>query len=95
MEAPRHPGSGGEVRSWFSLLALTEWADVTLVSLGGAGGKDRVGRELAERCVRVVECVSTIVYVKSPGGWRIVVHHASPIAEAAEPAPPEVPGVLH
>lgn len=56
---------------------------VEKVVVTGPGGK------------RVVECVATNVYVKTPGGWRIVVHHASTIAEAAEPAPPEVPGVLH
>jgi hypothetical protein len=38
----------------------------------------RVGSE-------VVECVATNVYVKSAGGWRILMHHASPLGDAPNP----------
>lgn len=44
---------------------------------------------------RVVECVTTNVYLKGAAGWRIVLHHSSPGGEtgAAETAP--APSVLH
>ncbi len=33
----------------------------------------------------VVECVATNVYVKGAGGWRILMHHASPLGDAPSP----------
>jgi uncharacterized protein (TIGR02246 family) len=38
--------------------------------------------------------LATNVYVLTPGGWRMLMHHASPLpADAAAPEP--VPGILH
>jgi glycosyltransferase involved in cell wall biosynthesis len=54
MEAPRMPGSGGEVRSWFFAQALTQSAEVTLVCLGGFGGNDGLAPGLSEHCERVI-----------------------------------------
>lgn len=42
---------------------------------------------------QVVECVVTNVYAKTASGWRIVLHHGSPAADA-EPAAP-AGAVLH
>ncbi len=41
--------------------------------------------------------VATNVYLRTPAGWRMVVHHASPApAEAAaDPAPTSPPKILH
>ena len=46
---------------------------------------------------QVVPCVATNVYVKTVRGWRIVLHHASPIGEGGgDPQPAHVPpAVLH
>ena len=42
---------------------------------------------------QVVECVVTNVYVKTAAGWRILLHHGSPAAEAEPSAP--AGAVLH
>lgn len=42
---------------------------------------------------QVVECVVTNVYAKGAAGWRIVLHHGSPAAEAEPSAP--AGAVLH
>jgi ketosteroid isomerase-like protein len=41
--------------------------------------------------------VATNVYLRSPAGWRMIVHHASPAPGQAEPPPsrPASPQVLH
>ena len=42
--------------------------------------------------------VATNVYLRTPAGWRMVAHHASPApgaAAAAIPAPPAGPKILH
>jgi uncharacterized protein (TIGR02246 family) len=39
--------------------------------------------------------LATNVYVKTAQGWRMVVHHASPGSEPAEPAAGETPSTLH
>ena len=39
--------------------------------------------------------LATNVYLKTAQGWRLVVHHASPSGEPAEPAAGEAPGTLH
>jgi len=43
--------------------------------------------------------VATNVYLRTPAGWRMVVHHASPApapgGEAPPPAPPASPKILH
>lgn len=44
---------------------------------------------------QVVHVIATNAYVKTPGGWKMVLHHASP---AAEPSAQDVeipPGPLH
>jgi len=43
----------------------------------------------------VVECVVTNAYVKTPAGWRIVLHHASPAGESAPTNLAAGPAVLH
>ena len=39
--------------------------------------------------------LATNVYVKTPQGWRMVVHHASPGGEVAEAGPGQTPSTLH
>ena len=39
--------------------------------------------------------LATNVYVKTPQGWRMVVHHASPGGEVGEAAPGQLPSTLH
>jgi glycosyltransferase involved in cell wall biosynthesis len=55
LQAPRMPGMGGEVRSYYLLKAATEVFDVTLVCLGGPDGAGVVQADLAARCVRVLQ----------------------------------------
>ncbi len=43
----------------------------------------------------VVECIATNVYVNSPGGWHIVLHHASPAGERSDPELPVDTSTLH
>ena len=39
---------------------------------------------------------ATNVYLRTPAGWRIVAHHASPVAGTPEmPATPQAPKMLH
>jgi ketosteroid isomerase-like protein len=45
---------------------------------------------------QLVECVATNVFVKTLAGWRMVLHHASPLGEQAAPAQAgSAPTVLH
>ena len=39
--------------------------------------------------------LATNVYLKTPQGWRMVAHHASPAGEGAESAAGEAPATLH
>ncbi len=39
--------------------------------------------------------LATNVFVKTTAGWRLVVHHASPGSEQAEPPAGETPSTLH
>jgi hypothetical protein len=43
--------------------------------------------------------VATNVYLRTPAGWRMIVHHASPApgepAAEAAPASPAAPKILH
>ena len=40
--------------------------------------------------------VATNVYLRTPAGWRMIVHHASPAPEQPQPAPPDTgPKILH
>ena len=39
--------------------------------------------------------MATNVYHKTPQGWRMVAHHASPAGELAQPATGEAPSTLH
>ena len=43
----------------------------------------------------VVECIATNVYLNSPSGWHIVVHHASPAGERSDPELPVDSSTLH
>jgi len=70
MEAPRMPGTGGQVRTWFFAKFLAGVGELTLISLGGCGGNDRVGGELRGRCSHVIESGS-LPRLKGPlPGWR-------------------------
>ena len=44
---------------------------------------------------RVAHVLATNVYVKTPLGWRLVVHHASPGTSTETPEISEAPAVLH
>lgn len=47
------------------------------------------------RTQRVVQVIATNAYVKTPAGWKMILHHASPVPEG-EAAEVEVPpGPLH
>lgn len=39
--------------------------------------------------------IATNVYLRTPQGWRMVAHHASPAGDLAEPASGETPSTLH
>jgi uncharacterized protein (TIGR02246 family) len=39
--------------------------------------------------------LATNVYIKTPQGWRMVAHHASPGGEVTEAAPGQSPSTLH
>jgi ketosteroid isomerase-like protein len=39
--------------------------------------------------------VTTNVYLRTPAGWRMIVHHASPAVEAESDPAPEPPKILH
>ena len=40
--------------------------------------------------------VATNVYLRTPAGWRMIVHHASPAPAQPQPAPPDTgPKILH
>jgi len=43
----------------------------------------------------VVNLVASNVYVKGPNGWRLVLHHASPLPEETAPRETRVEGYLH
>lgn len=42
-----------------------------------------------------VRCIATHVFVKSAGGWRIILRHASPAGDADEFAPVSTGATLH
>ena len=46
---------------------------------------------------RPLPIVATNVYLRTPAGWRMIVHHASPAPAQAEPAPAREapPKMLH
>lgn len=44
---------------------------------------------------RTAWAIATNVYVKTPMGWRMVAHHASPAADADEQEPGDPPSTLH
>ena len=39
--------------------------------------------------------IATNVYLRTPQGWRMVAHHASPAGDLAEPALGDLPSTLH
>jgi len=43
----------------------------------------------------LVQVVSTNIYSRTPGGWRMIVHHASAVPQLAAPIAPEPPKILH
>jgi uncharacterized protein (TIGR02246 family) len=48
-----------------------------------------------EQSPRTAFVMATNVYVKTPQGWRIVAHHASPGTDRETPEITEAPSVLH
>ena len=42
-----------------------------------------------------VRCIATNVFVRNGGGWRIILHHASPAGDADEAAPASTGAILH
>jgi len=65
------PGMGGEVRSYYFVKAAAEIGNVTLISLGGHGGRLEVQPDLAARCERVIEAkqfADTETTAKKPKG---------------------------
>ncbi len=44
---------------------------------------------------RVVHVIATNGYVKTPGGWKMVLHHASPAPEGRAPDADAPQGTLH
>lgn len=55
---------------------------------------ERIG-VIDERGARSAWVLATNVYLKTAQGWRMVVHHASPGVERAEPTAGEAPSTLH
>ncbi|MEI7702119.1 MAG: glycosyltransferase family 4 protein [Planctomycetia bacterium] len=67
LQAPKMPGGGGEVRSYFLTLMAAKMFDLTLVSLGGSDGRGRVTEDIRARCERVIEPSET-PFSGSPAG---------------------------
>ena len=57
-QAPRMPGGGGEVRSYFLVRTAAEVFDLTVLNIGGMQGNGVVPDELRRLCSRVIEPVS-------------------------------------
>ena len=55
LQAPKMPGMGGEVRSYYLIRMATGLGDVTLISLGGPDGEVRVQSDIAAACQHVVQ----------------------------------------
>jgi ketosteroid isomerase-like protein len=47
------------------------------------------------RSQRVVHVITTNAFVKTPGGWKMVLHHASPAPEGRPPIAESPAGTLH
>lgn len=98
---PRLLGMAAVVASWRAILANGP------VNIRAAASKSLETPTIAVHNVveevvvtqggkqRVVHVIATNAYVKTPGGWKMVLHHASPAAEGAVPDVELPLGPLH
>ncbi len=47
------------------------------------------------RVQRVVYVIATNAFIKTPAGWKMILHHASPAPEGGAAEPESVHGILH
>ena len=100
-----HPGSNRQVgidavrESWRQIFAPGPRMRFQLLDVRVQGGRMLSVHNLYERITLAGELrshlvLATNVYVLTPSGWRMLMHHGSPLpADAAAPEP--APGTLH
>ena len=101
-----HPGSvrlsgRKEVReAWRQIFSGSTRLNFRIASLKSVEGPTLAVRSVYEQIsvegqsVAVNPVVATNVFVKTPRGWRLWMHHASPLA-GAEDDPDDAPATLH
>ncbi len=100
---PRLTGYAAVKSSWTAILAngpvharcvLVKSLETPTVALHNVVEEVVVGEGTKQQ---VVSVLATNVYVKTPAGWKMVLHHASagPDGADATSEPRENPGVLH
>ena len=92
----------GAIRDGFAAMFSQGGVDVRPADVRTQLGATLAVHNLVEKVLvsgpdgtRIVECVATNVYAKTPAGWRIVLHHAAAVSEGGVPAPREASAVLH
>ncbi len=98
---PRHVGLDSVRASWESILSAGG-IDMRIRAIKAHSGAVLAVHSVIEvitvrgnRGTETVECVATNVFVKGPGGWRLLIHHATQ-ADEGEAAPAVPSGaILH
>ncbi len=99
---PMLRGRSRVLRSWAVIMANTPYIQFFLTDLRidivGAAAvvtcEEHILTELATDAGRLGDtqrAVATNVFRAEPGGWRLWLHHASPVIAPAGPAPDEAP----
>jgi ketosteroid isomerase-like protein len=101
---PRLTGYAAVKSSWTAILAngpvrarctLAKSLETPTVALHNVVEEVVIGEGMQQQ---VVQVLATNVYVKTPAGWKMVLHHASPAPDGGQSATAEsgeIPGVLH
>jgi ketosteroid isomerase-like protein len=98
---PRITGIGAVRASWNSILAngpvqvrssSRKSLDTPTVAMHNVIEELVVGRGSEQQVVRVI---ATNAYVKTASGWKMVLHHASPVPQGTPPSFEDAHGVLH
>ena len=100
-----HPGGerlvGTEAvrESWRALFQAGPQMHFEIAQVHTLAGRTSAVYNLCERIrvdgdLRVHAVLATNVYLLTPGGWRMVMHHASPLPQGAEGSEP-VTGTVH
>lgn len=98
---PRLAGQESVRESWRRMFASGQRLRFEIARAVTVGGMMIAVHSLHEIITVVGEkrprppVVTTNVYLRTPAGWRMIVHHASPAAEAEADPAPESPKILH